>query len=275
MQLRIETAVGLFILVALGLLVYMSFQIGSLRFATYQYAPYYLYFADISGLNKKADVKIAGVKVGWIDEVHFEEQDQRVKARVMILRKYHLFADAYGIIRQNGLLGGKYLEIVPGDPTLPVLTDNNTLGRPAQDAVSVDDILKKFKSIAAHLDAITDSMQQTLGGDAGARRVRDMVDGFSNATQRIASCAESIDRLVCYNEQNVNEMLNSFKAVSQDFKNSLPDLQKNIGQLSNTLDREFERFATQLEVIAKPFSKVLDSYSRNRGLIIKHKFRLF
>lgn len=275
MQLKAETAVGLFVLAALAVLVYMSFQIGSLRFATHKYNQYCLYSHDISGLNKKADVRIAGVKVGWIEQVVFEEECQRVKMCIMILKQYHLYEDAYGAIRQNGILGGKYLEIVPGNARLEKLPANGTLNQPIEDSISVDVLMKKINSIAGNVEDITESFKQSLGGPDGAQTIKQLFDGCVQMSERIASCAESIDRLVVSNEENIQETITDFKAVAQEIKNGIPELQQKIGQISHAIDRDFNRVASQIEELAPSLSKVLESYVKHNGFVIKHKFRIF
>jgi phospholipid/cholesterol/gamma-HCH transport system substrate-binding protein len=274
-QLKAETAVGLFILAALGVLIYMSFQIGSLRFATHQYAKYCIYSHDISGLNKKADVRIAGVKVGWIDKVIFEEEQQRVRVCVMVLKKYHLYADAYAAIRQNGILGGKYLEIIPGDARLQKVAAGSTLEQPAEDSISIDILLKKMNNIAGNVEEVTASLKESLGGPDGVHAIQQIMDGFIAVTEKVSSCAESIDRVVNANEGNISDALTDLRDVMQQVKDGIPDLQEKIGQISNAVDRDFNRVATQIESLAPSLSKVLESYTKNNGLVIKHKFRLF
>ena len=118
----IETRVGMLVLGALAVFAYMGFQIGAFRFDTGRYHSYTVYFKDISGLSKKAEVKIAGVKVGWLKEIYLENEDELlVAAQIMVLKEYKLYSNAHAMVRQEGLLGPKYLEIVPGDPLLPPL----------------------------------------------------------------------------------------------------------------------------------------------------------
>ena len=52
---------------ALAIFFYMTFNIGVFRLNRNEYIPYIVFFSDISGLQKKADVKIAGVRVGWVE----------------------------------------------------------------------------------------------------------------------------------------------------------------------------------------------------------------
>ncbi len=274
-QLKAETAVGLFVLAALGVLIYMSFQIGAIRFATHQYAQYYLYSHDISGLNKKADVRIAGVKVGWIEKITFQQEEQRVCLSFMISRKHHLYANASGAIRQNGILGGKYLEIIPGDAHLEQLPVDSTLPEPVEDSLSMDILMKKMGEIAGDVQEITGVLKQTFGGDEGVQTMRQLMDGCVQATERFASCAESIDRLIVSNEDSVSGALADVQAIAQQVRDGLPELHQKMSKVSDAIDRDFNRVATQVEQLTPSLNKVLESYVKHHGFVIKHKFRLF
>ena len=69
----------------------MGFQIGAFRFDRGQYNTYSMYFKDISGLSKKAEVKIAGVKVGWVERTNLLPDEMYAEAEVMIKKNYKLY----------------------------------------------------------------------------------------------------------------------------------------------------------------------------------------
>ena len=86
MQGKIETRVGIFVLIALAVFGYMGFKIGAFRFDRAQYTKYVLYFRDISGLSRKAAIKISGVKVGWVEEIKLVSGvDAKAEAVVIFL----------------------------------------------------------------------------------------------------------------------------------------------------------------------------------------------
>ena len=65
----------------------MGFSIGVFRFDRGNYYAYTIGFNDISGLVRKAEVKIAGVKVGWVEDIILQpEAYQKAQAgRVYLL----------------------------------------------------------------------------------------------------------------------------------------------------------------------------------------------
>ena len=182
MRIKTETAVGLFIIIATLVFLYMSYQLGSFRFDKIKYNTFSVYFNDISGLSKKSDVKIAGVKVGWVDEVDLINESQQVKAIIMIDKKYQLYSDAHAVVRQEGLLGSKYLELNPGDPLLPTLSPGSMLTRPSIGPVAVDQMLRQFKGIASNLESVTESMRGAIGGPEGEEKLRSLVNNLQQAT---------------------------------------------------------------------------------------------
>ncbi|HLB40998.1 MAG TPA: MlaD family protein, partial [Candidatus Babeliales bacterium] len=114
MQISTEAKVGFFVLVALGILGSMAYYLGVFRFDLKLFNTYYAHFQDASGLDDKAHVKIAGVKVGWVDDVILEDHGGKVRIKLMIRNQYLLHHDAQVTIRQESLLGSKYIDITPG-----------------------------------------------------------------------------------------------------------------------------------------------------------------
>ena len=114
MQIKTETRVGIFVILALGIFFYMTLQLGVFRLHKGNYKLQVVKFNDIGGLERKAEVKIAGVTIGWVDHIELiDGATYLAKAYIMILKQYMLHTDASARIRQEGLLGTKYLELFP------------------------------------------------------------------------------------------------------------------------------------------------------------------
>lgn len=267
MGLKTETTVGIFILMSIGVFAYMSFRIGSFRIDTMKFARYTVFFDDISGVSKKSDVKIAGVKVGYVEAVELLHNERQVKATLMILKEYDIHVDAYAMVRQEGLLGTKYLELIPGDPLLPLVQHGGSLSKPGKEPVSVDELLQQFKQIATRVESVADAINQSLGGPDGAQRIRETVDGFNDASQRIASFATSLDSIVARNSENIDGIMTDVRDVARDFKERIPQLQENLEKISTAVDRDFNRIATQFEGSVGSFGEVAQKINEGRGIL--------
>ena len=240
MPIKTETKVGTFVVIALSILFYMSFYLGVFRFDKYRYNSYIVYFDDSSGLEKKGDVKMAGVKVGWIDALELIDGRYRAKATIAVNKKYHLRKNAYAVVRQDGLLGTKYLELIPGDPHMPELAPSEALSKPGRPPASIDDILQRTQEIASNIEDVTDSMQDTFGGYSGKQKLKDVFDNLAVASERIAAFSHSLDRTLTRNEESITT------AIS-DFRDLIPSLRTSINRIADVLDRDFNRIAHNIE----------------------------
>ena len=261
MRISPETGVGIFVLAALGVFFYMTFQIGVFRLDSANFRPQIVYFKDVSGLARKADVKIAGVKVGWVESINLVQgQDSyHAVADIMVNKNYQLRSDAYAVVRQDGLLGVKYLELTPGDPLLPSLKSGQALGTPGKAPVSIDELLQQFKNIATNVDDITSVIKDSIGGDDGKQQMRMMFTNLSKAAERVASFSESIDRIAGRNEQDVNEIIQDIRILAHDMREGMPSLQEDLRRVAQKLEVDvLPSFQTSVERIAKAFDRDFD-----------------
>ena len=109
----LELIVGLFILIGIIALGYISVKLGKMEWvggAGYQVTAI---FPAVGGLKVGALVEIAGVEVGRVRSLTLDDNYQ---ARVVLnIRKdIKLQDDSIASIKTDGLLGEKYVEIVPG-----------------------------------------------------------------------------------------------------------------------------------------------------------------
>lgn len=300
MHIKTETRVGLFIVLAVGVFTYMTFQVGFFRFDRNRYHSFSTHFADVAGLTRKADVKIAGVKVGWVDKLKL--RNNMVDVKIMVLKSYDIHKDAYAIIRQDGLLGNKYLEVVPGDPLLPQLPSGSTFSKESRESVSVDTILHHVQKIASHMEEVTNSFKDVIGGQTGASRLEQTMENISYAAEKMALFADGIQRFMVQNEEHLSLAVQDVQSVAADLKNYIPNIGEDIrtifhnvsteilpemrcglGKISNAVDRDFYRIANNVETAVdslsetscevrsgfKNISEVAEKINDGRGLLGK------
>ena len=258
MRISTETKVGIFVLSALGIFLYMTFQIGAFRVDTGNYKTHSIFFKDVSGLARKADVKIAGVKVGWVDDISLIQGDVQFEAEATILidKRYSLRTDAIGIVRQDGLLGVKFLEINPGDPLLPILQKGQPLDNPGKAPASIDSLIQKFSNVADNVQEITLSLKEAVAGAKREGQLRDIVDRFHSASERMSSFAEGLDRIVGNNEHDINSLVSDLRNFAHDLRTGYPMIQDDIHRLAEQLNTEvLPGFQENVDKIARAFDK--------------------
>lgn len=266
MQFKTETKVGIFILVALGIFAYMAVYLGVFRIHLRNYKPYIIYFDDLSGLSKKADIKIAGVKVGWVDEIHLISDGIKARVKIMILGRYVLYDDAYAEVRQEGLLGSKYLELIPGTPVASDLPAGATLTKEGKSAISMEELLHKIRNIATNVETVTDSLKGAIGGTEHTEQLKSIVQNVQDATSKIAMFSHVLAR----NEQTVDTILQDMAKISHHIDEQLlPTFQKSIERISEAVDRDFSKVARGIEDTSKHIASIARKIDSGEGLLGK------
>lgn len=119
-QNRLELSVGIFVLLGLAAVAYLTLKLGSgslLGGDTYLVEAR---FDNAGGLHDGCTVQMAGVTVGRVDAVRFDPADFSAIATLRIVSDLKLPTDTMASIKTTGLIGDKFIALAPGadDATL-------------------------------------------------------------------------------------------------------------------------------------------------------------
>ena len=99
-------------------------------------------FRSAEGITVGTDVRLAGVKIGSVSNLSLDPKSFNAIARLSIKPEYQMPEDSAAIISSEGLLGGNFVEILPGG-SYEVMVDGSEFGE-TQGAVSFISLLMKF-----------------------------------------------------------------------------------------------------------------------------------
>ena len=267
MHIKTETWVGLFIVSALFIFLFMSFKIGIWRVDTVKYAHYIAYFSDVSGLNEKSDVVISGVKVGWVQKLSLSAKQQYVRVDLMIDRSSIIYANAYGVIKQNGLLGTKYIELMPGDLNYPLLPPGSTLMQPSKPSVSIDSLLSTFKEIADNVNSVTSSLKQIVSSDEHARGLHKVVDEAQKAFTAIQEMAHNVSGILSNNDVALKEIMQDVSSTTAQLKHSLPQSFQSFSDATKSIAGSIEKMEQSFNSTMDPIKRIATDVNAGNGLV--------
>jgi phospholipid/cholesterol/gamma-HCH transport system substrate-binding protein len=144
MQARtLNIAVGFFVLLGLLALLFMALQVSNLRASsngkTYQVQAY---FDNIGGLKPRAAVRSAGVVVGRVRQIQFDDQTYQALVLIDLEERYEFPKDSSAKILTSGLLGDNYIGLEPGaDSEFLKNTDRIYM---TQSAVVLENLISQF-----------------------------------------------------------------------------------------------------------------------------------
>jgi phospholipid/cholesterol/gamma-HCH transport system substrate-binding protein len=108
-----DLAVGLFVLLGLAAVAYLSLQLGGLSYKGEGGLRLYAAFDEIGQLAPRAPVVISGVKVGKVTKVDLDP-DLRARVTLDVDARLELPVDTSASIRTAGLLGNQFIQLEPG-----------------------------------------------------------------------------------------------------------------------------------------------------------------
>jgi phospholipid/cholesterol/gamma-HCH transport system substrate-binding protein len=141
---RTDVWVGLFVLigaVALLFLALKSANLLSLQFVDTSY-PVAAKFDNIGGLKPRAAVKSAGVVVGRVESISFDDKRYQATVSLALESRYVFPKDSSLKILTSGLLGEQYIGIEPGNGEKNLVAGD--LITQTQSAVVLETLISQF-----------------------------------------------------------------------------------------------------------------------------------
>jgi len=134
---------GVVLAVAIGFLVYAGKTTGMTSGGAGEY-PLSASFRSADGVSVGTDVRLAGVKVGRVTQIALDPETYRAKTTFTVQDGINVPDDSAVAISSEGLLGGNYVEIMPGGS--PFYVERGSEIEFTQGSVSLVSLLMKFVS---------------------------------------------------------------------------------------------------------------------------------
>lgn len=150
---KLELKVGIFVFIGLIILAVFILSLGGFKTWTSGYQVDFS-FGFINGVKIGAPVRFAGMDVGEVKDIHFLFVPQEDKTKVIVdcwvKREVKIPIDSTIWVNTLGLLGEKYIEIIPGKDYNKTLGPKEELS--GQDPVPMNEITELAKRIARNID---------------------------------------------------------------------------------------------------------------------------
>ncbi|MEO8119048.1 MAG: outer membrane lipid asymmetry maintenance protein MlaD [Rhodoferax sp.] len=135
--------VGLFVLIGAVAILFLALQAANLLTLNFQSS--YLVnakFDNVGGLKPKAAVRSAGVVVGRVEEIAFDDKSFQARVTLAMESRYVFPKDSSLKILTSGLLGEQYLGIEPGADEKTLLAGDTISS--TQSAMVLESLISQF-----------------------------------------------------------------------------------------------------------------------------------
>ena len=135
--------VGLFVIAGIAALLFLALKVGSTSAITasdsYEVVAR---FENIGGLKPRAPVKSAGVVVGRVTDIQFDNETYEAAVTLRLDKRYAFPKDSSAAILTSGLLGEQYIGLDAGGDSLKLKAQDRILI--TQDAVVLENLIGRF-----------------------------------------------------------------------------------------------------------------------------------
>jgi phospholipid/cholesterol/gamma-HCH transport system substrate-binding protein len=229
-----ELKVGLLIVFAIVILLWASFSGGGTSIFDRK-VKYTGYIDNANGLVTGAPVWIAGVEVGNVYSMQFIDVDSisRIEIKLRVKRSISrmITTDASMRLGKIGLLGDKYIEIVPGTLTLPPIEEGGVIQT----------------KLGGDLSAVL-----TEGQDA-VIHTKEMIKNLDDITARIKRGEGSIGRMFTEDELyvEITGLIKSMTVLVDGMQTNQERLFSSIENMSGTVDDLADKIDSKAGTVGK------------------------
>lgn len=141
-QRTLELMVGLFVLLGLASLLFFALKVSKVSLSNQEYYSVDARFDNVGTLKEGASVKSAGVVVGQVNKVSFNNDVYQAIVNMQLNKAYQFPKDSQFKIATTGLLGDQYIALEAGAEK-EMLT-NTSQAENTQSAMVLEDLIGKL-----------------------------------------------------------------------------------------------------------------------------------
>ncbi|MGH3356420.1 MAG: MCE family protein [Nocardioidaceae bacterium] len=220
-------------------------------------------FSDVTGLNTGDDIRIAGVKVGTVEEVEIEGRDLArvgftVDADTMLDRSTN------ARIRYRNLVGQRYIELAQGAGPSGVLEEGSTIPLPRTDpALDLTVLFNGFEPLFQALspkdvNQLSYEIIRVFQGEGGT------VESLLAHTASVTNTIADRDRVVGALIDNLNSVLDTLARRDDELSSMITELQQFISGLAQ--DRE--PILNSLDAVSRLSEETAGLVSKTRPALV-------
>ncbi|PCJ86624.1 MAG: hypothetical protein COA54_07860 [Thiotrichaceae bacterium] len=261
-----EKLAGTFVLVAIGLLVWLLISSQKTQNLFEEEITLYGTMNSVQAINEDTDIIISGLVIGRVTEVNIDDSNH-VVVSMSILKKYQKLIRTDSIAEllnfKFALLGKSVIEISIGSPQLPIIKDGDSLI--IKESLNLIKLIAKFEPV---LGALQDSIKrmneilQAIEPDQVGTNI-DNLESISNnlkeITDKIAKGKGFVGNII--NDKNTQEDLTG---TISNVKNITDQIQGGQGVAGNAIynqqmQQDILTSVSNLKIITEQTNKLLVS----------------
>lgn len=224
---------------------------------------YYVYYEQVGGIQEASQVMLFGVKVGTVTDVSLNEDPTKgVQLTLTVDDRYNLPVDSKAKIFNNGLMGGKAVEIVYGNSS-EILPDEGTL----QPEVSVDLMemaSSEMEGLLAKVTTIMDNLTQTLEGINAL--MAQNTESITSIVSNVDGVTGNVNAMLAKERTHLEEALSSLSKFSKSLGDNADEVDTIIGNMNKfSSDLASSNLVAEVESVLSQLNAVMETINKEEG----------
>lgn len=240
-----EIRSGIFVVLAIVVLSVLVFSVGNFRARLQRTVEYHAFLNDAKFIKTHDPVTYGGFRVGEVRSVEVSaERHGLVRVAVEVRQDLPVRRDSLLILKQDGILGPKYVEISPGDPASPPAAAGAELKGLVPPALT--DLTSAVEKPLQRIDRVLEHLDLILGLPENQQNLADVLFEAKELLGSLRGEVRRLGDLAASTGQKTQEVLGEVQAAVKEARAPLLSTLKNADELSGRLGKTAEELAGKL-----------------------------
>jgi phospholipid/cholesterol/gamma-HCH transport system substrate-binding protein len=266
-QRSIEIKVGIFFVVCLAVLAGLIWKFGKYEPLTKNTYEITVVFSNVGGIVKDASVLYGGITVGKVRSIALDQEGLlKVRVKLAIFEGVRIRKDSKFVINQSGLLGDRYIDVVPqgatAEPIKPGEMVEGTTSVDLSEAIrGVVDVLHLAAGTIERVDKAIARIDQTILSQESLEHMSSSMANIDVVTSNTVELTLSARTLIEENRGKVDNTLTKFS----DAADNVNDTSKRIDELVRNNQDDIHAAAKNLAESTQRMNAILARLERGEG----------
>lgn len=256
-----EVRSGIFVVLALTVLAILVFSVGNFRQRLARTTVYASYVPDAKFLRPHDPVTYGGLRVGEIKSVEVSsERFGLVKVTLEVEQGLEVREDSTVVLKQDGMLGTKYMEITPGTPGARRMAAGTEIRGIVPPAIT--DLAGALERPLAKIDRILEHLDAILGKPESQKNLADALAEAKTLLATMDGQVKRIGDVAAQTGEKAQKVLDDLQTTVKEVRAPLQSTLKNADELAVKLARSVDELAVKvsrsLDELTGKLSKTAD-----------------
>lgn len=227
---NVELIVGVFALVTFFVIIWMSLEVNRNSSISGKTNTYYADFNSVTGLVPKIPVEVSGIIAGYVENI--ELVDNKARITIIIRDDVTVHENAALLIRDRGVLGDRYVVLLPGTQEYPELKDKGFIANTQS--------MSDFEKLTANLAETATILKELVKSDEPEGALGDTIVNIRNVTAKL-------DELVGENQTTINRILDNVESLTYQIDQISQENRKQLYAMVNSFQQVGESIEALLD----------------------------